>query len=78
MCDFCEHGLDVTLEQKEISFGFLGDIELRLEIESADSTGYGENNINAFLKFGDVVSRISKTINFCPICGRDLRSKKNE
>lgn len=77
MCEFCENKLDVELEQKEISIGFLGDIKLSLEMERADSTGYGENNINAWLEFGDTNSRISMNINFCPICGRDLRSVGN-
>ena len=77
MCEFCEKGLDVELEQKEISIGFLGDIKLSLEMEMADSTGYGENNINAWLEFNDTNSRVSMKINYCPMCGRELSEVNN-
>lgn len=76
MCQFCEHGLDVELSQEEISVGFLGDIKLILEMELADSTGYGQNNINAWLEFEDKLFRITKKINFCPFCGRKLESEE--
>ena len=78
MCEFCENGLDKELEEKEINIGFLGELTLSLEMELADKTGYGENRINAWLGNCNDNIRASIEINFCPICGRDLRSEENE
>lgn len=76
MCEFCENEYDYrTLGSMSISIGLFGNLVIDADLDvynnsimlcaSRERDGVCDNSVNV-------------KINYCPMCGRDLRSGENE
>ena len=69
MCEFCEN-----IAKDDEEFG-----KIRMNAPEKDFIFVDENAFHVFVETGDsFCPGILNNINFCPICGRKLRSEENE
>ena len=78
MCEFCKEenaGNGITLDGTTSDFGNSNlDVDLNMWYGCEDGS-----SLDVLVTVGsETIASITTKINFCPMCGRDLRSEENE
>ena len=78
MCEFCKEenaGTGITLDGTTSDFG---NSNLDVDLTMWDGCENG-SSLDVLVTVGsETIASITTKINFCPMCGRELRSEENE